>query len=107
MALTPVKTLTSYTSGETNIHQATGANGEGLVITLINESGAAGSITGLSESTTSVTQNPAGNLLPGGFPIADKGVITIKGVVMTTDFEYLVLNATVALTCNVAGWSLT
>lgn len=104
MALTRIETLTAYTSGETNIHQAL-IDGEQVVVTLINESGGAGTITGLSKSTTTATQNSAGNLVPTGETIADKQTIEIRPVIMSTDFEFLVLNATVALTCRVEGWA--
>ena len=104
MALSAIETLTAYASGETNIHTATNAL-EVLTVTLVNESGGAGTITGLSKSTTTATQNAAGNLLPAAHPIANLQVITITGVIMTTDFEFLVLNASVALTCRVEGMS--
>jgi hypothetical protein len=104
MALTAVETLTSVNAAtETNIHTCVTASGEQLLVKIINESGSAGVINGLSKSTTSQTQNAAGNELPAGETIADKQTITLL-VVMTTDFEFLVLNSSVAVTTNVAGW---
>ena len=103
MTLTAIKTVTAVLAAtETNIHTALAD--ESLKISIVNESGGAGTITGLSASTATATQNTAGNLLPTGFPIADKQVITITGVVMTTVLEFLVLNASVAVQTTVEGW---
>ena len=104
MALTLVQTLTSVgAAAETDIHTAVGD--EQLVIHIVNESGGAGTITGLSISTTTITQNTAGNLLPTGEPIADGQTIIIDKVFMNTTTPKLVLKSSVAVSAVVSGWS--
>ena len=71
-----------------------------------NSSGGAGTITGLSKSTTTATQQTSGNLLADTdkVTIADGQTITIKGVVMNTTNEFLVLKCSVAVEADVSGW---
>ena len=100
--MTAIQEFTSVSAAtETDIRTSTAD--ETLVVRIINESGAAGVINGLSQSTTSATQNAAGNLLPAGFPINDKTMIEISPVIGATAFEFIVLNCSVAVTTNVSG----
>ena len=98
-----VLTLTAVgAASDTDIHTATGD--EQLVIRIVNQSGGAGVINGLSQSSTTATQFDAGNILPAGFPIADKQVITITGITANTTYEFIVLDSSVAVQTAVSGW---
>ena len=103
MALTAKQTLTAVSAAtETNIHTAVGD--EQLIIRITNQSGGAGTIDGLSLSTTTATQQPSGDLIGTAFPIADGSTIELTGIVMTTANEFLVLNSSVAVNAVVSGW---
>jgi hypothetical protein len=108
MAVTVIQTLTDYTaSSDANVHTCVSANGEILTAALTNESGAAITVTGLSVSTTSATQQSSGDIIAGGGKISIADGETKKYAVnMTTANEFLVLAASGNLSVNVSGVGL-
>lgn len=108
MAVTVVQTLTNYTaSADANVHECVSLNGEILTVAMTNESGAGITITGLSVSTTSGTQQPSGDIVAGGAKVSIADGETKKYAVnMTTANEFLVLAASGNLSVNVSGVGL-
>lgn len=89
--------------GDANVHTATAD--ELVTIRMSNASGGQGTITGLSVSSTSATQEPGGNLLADGdkVTIDDGETIVIKGVVLDATEKYIVLHCSVDLDVRVDG----
>ena len=100
-----VITQTDYLAASSDVDIHTATQDEIVNIRLSNSSGSQGTITGLSVSSTTQTQETGGNLLADTdkVTIDDGETIIIKGVFLNATKKYVVLHASVNLEARVDG----